>query len=61
MFIVANSLGFSAVCRPDETRWAKWALTIEISIYPILEIKTYRLGFRIRDMEAEWRLRVITD
>ena len=25
MFIVANSLGFSAVCRPDETRWARWA------------------------------------
>ena len=27
----------------------------------ILEIKPYRLGFIIRDMEAEWRLKVITD
>ena len=26
-----------------------------------LEIKPYGLDFRIRDMEAEWRLKVLTD
>ena len=29
--------------------------------YIILEIKPFGLGSRIRDMEAEWRLKVITD
>ena len=29
--------------------------------YFILEINPCGLGFRIQDMEAEWRLRVITD
>ena len=27
----------------------------------LLEIKPYRLGSRIQDFEAEWRLRVISD
>ena len=30
-------------------------------IYEVLEIKPCGLGTRIRDMEAKWRLRVITD
>ena len=42
MFIVANSLGISAVCRPDVTRWARWAWTIEISIYLIFGLLKYR-------------------
>ena len=29
--------------------------------YEVLEIKPCGLGSRIRDMEAEWRLKVITD
>ena len=32
-----------------------------INIYELLEIKPFGLGSRIRDMEAEWRLKVITD
>ena len=34
---------------------------INCYIFKLLEIKSYGLGSRIRDMEAEWRLRVITD
>ena len=31
------------------------------TLMKLLEIKAYGLGSRIRDMEAEWMLRVISD
>ena len=34
---------------------------LELSNYIGLEIKSFGLGTRIRDMEAEWRMRVITN
>ena len=41
----------------------KAILFVELDVinYQILEINPCGLGYRIRDMEAEWRLRFITD
>ena len=41
---------------PSRSKNLAWGLS-----YEILEIKPCGLGSRIRDMEAEWRLKVITD
>ena len=36
-------------------------ITLNVMAYKKLEIKPCGLGSRIRDMEAEWRLKIITD